>query len=545
MLPAGISKAERFASEGGFITINKNAQDYYTFSSPINSYLYVNKDNTITRVEYYQNEIVYENYDKNFKLISSGKIKKELELFGGFFAGENANFIVFGQTNKKESKNKEVLRIVKYSKDFKRISSVSIKDCNTTIPFHAGSLRFAEAGNMLYIRSSHEMYKTPDRINHQASMAVTVNTSTMKITYSVLGYVSHSFNQFVKVNGSELLAVDHGDGYPRAVVLMKYEKPAGEIDNEDDYTDMVESVKLLEFPGMAGDNYTGASVGGFEASATSYLVAGNYANTGSEDVRNIFLSITANGQLSKKNTKLVYLTDYDKDSTVTTSTPQLVKINDNRFMILWEAIGRGYNVELHYIIVDGEGKKLTKVKKVRAFLSDCQPIVYNDKVTWYYTNETSPIFCTLPTDGSDPVNKMAKDDKVTVNNIIYTVTESSSKSKTLTVYDFINKKVSSITIPDTVKVNGETFQVTEIDAAVFEQCYNLKTVVLGSNLTNISNLCMPSNVKKIVLKSTKVKSFDKEAFKNVSKSAVMQVPKSKLSTYKKLIKGNFKIEAIK
>lgn len=32
----------------------------------------------------------------------------------------------------------------------------------------------------------------------------------------------------------------------------------------------------MTFPGSSGNNYTGASLGGFEYSDSSYLVAGNY-----------------------------------------------------------------------------------------------------------------------------------------------------------------------------------------------------------------------------------------------------------------------------
>ena len=36
------------------------------------------------------------------------------------------------------------------------------------------------------------------------------------------GYVSHSFNQFIQVDNGTLLGVDHGEGYPTALVLSKY-----------------------------------------------------------------------------------------------------------------------------------------------------------------------------------------------------------------------------------------------------------------------------------------------------------------------------------
>ena len=438
------SMAERFASEGGMVSYNAGEQDYSSLSGPIRSYLYVNDDNTLTRVEQSGSEIVYENYNDNFKLISKGSIKKELELFGGFYAGENANFLVFGQRNEDESENIEVFRVVKYSKDWVRIGSCSLYDCNTTEPFSAGSLRFAESGNMLYIRTSHKMYKSSDGLNHQANLTMSVDTSSMTITdslYDVMnvgyGYVSHSFNQYIKVNDKELLAVDHGDAYPRAVVLIKYNQPAGEAT----FVGECSYINLLKFPGRIGANYTGGSVGGFEISDSSYLVAGNYDNTDS-DLRNIFLSVTPQGEFEDGNTRLFYITSYNKDSSISVSTPQMVKINDDRFMILWEGFNRASGKsDVYYIIVNGKGANVTKVNKVRGRLSDCQPIIYKNMVTWYYTEDNSPVFCTLPTDGSEPNDNLIKGDVTTIKNNIYSVIKSTDKTKTVAVIDFADYSV--------------------------------------------------------------------------------------------------------
>ena len=38
-----------------------------------------------------------------------------------------------------------------------------------------------------------------------------------------LGYVSHSFNQFILVDADgKIIALDHGDAYPRSAVLTGY-----------------------------------------------------------------------------------------------------------------------------------------------------------------------------------------------------------------------------------------------------------------------------------------------------------------------------------
>lgn len=37
-----------------------------------------------------------------------------------------------------------------------------------------------------------------------------------------LGYVSHSFNQFIQIDNGTLLGSDHGDAYPRAITVLQY-----------------------------------------------------------------------------------------------------------------------------------------------------------------------------------------------------------------------------------------------------------------------------------------------------------------------------------
>ena len=127
-----------------------------------------------------------------------------------------ALFLITGQTNKEQSADVEVVRITKYDKDWNRISSTGLYDCNTTVPFDAGSCRMDMLEKYLMIRTSHEMYASDDGYNHQANMTIQVDTDTMTITdsyYGVMntgwGYASHSFNQFIKMEGNNIIAVDH------------------------------------------------------------------------------------------------------------------------------------------------------------------------------------------------------------------------------------------------------------------------------------------------------------------------------------------------
>ena len=122
---------------------------------PIDAYLYQDGDNLV-RVENFQGvkivdaqgnfmkwsaypRLVAETYDGNFQLISSVDLEMELDLWGGFYAGEDYNFVIFGQENPSEDDNAEVIRVVKYDKDWNRLGQASLRGANTTIPFDAAA----------------------------------------------------------------------------------------------------------------------------------------------------------------------------------------------------------------------------------------------------------------------------------------------------------------------------------------------------------------------------------------------------------------------
>jgi uncharacterized protein YjdB len=205
----------------GRTTDNASDNHYNTWSSVTNSYLVQNSDGTLTRLENTSSGIVVENYSADGKkLISQRTISKELNLFGGFYSGKDYNYLVFGQNNTAESDSKEVVRVVKYTKSWSKVNSCSISGVNTTKPFSAGSLRMEEAGGKLYVYTCHEMYADSDGINHQANMLFTIDESSMSLTDSMYdvsnltdGYVSHSFNQFIKADesGKYIYRVDHSE----------------------------------------------------------------------------------------------------------------------------------------------------------------------------------------------------------------------------------------------------------------------------------------------------------------------------------------------
>lgn len=392
-------------------TNNQADQNYKQASATVKSYLYENGDGTFARVEYAGDYVSVETYDGDFNFLSRIGLDMELPIFGGFYSGcEDYNFLVFGQNNTAESGSTEVVRVVCYTKDWQRAGSASLYGANTTYPFSAGSLRFAHCGDMLYVRTCHKMYTNAlDGLIHQANMTFSVRISDMTMTDGLVGvsnkdygYVSHSFNQFIQVDGTDLLAVDHGDAYPRSVILTKYKKPAG----QDSFTGSCTYVQVLPFTGATGNNSTGASVGGFEISGTHYLVAGNsIVQDGTVSLtvgqRNIFITATDKSDFTSAGTQIYWLTSYADGSGVSVSTPQLVKISGEKLCILWTE-----GTTLRYAFLDGSGKLIGQIYSAEGALSDCEPIVADGKICWYVTTGSVPFFYTIDLSQPETVSKV-------------------------------------------------------------------------------------------------------------------------------------------
>ena len=102
----------------GYASNNHSLNDYAIWSKTVNSYLIPNADGTFTRVEHCGGKMIVENYSAAGKKTGSKTVAMELSLFGGFYSGSDHNYFVFGQANPNDSDEEEVMRIVKYSKDF-------------------------------------------------------------------------------------------------------------------------------------------------------------------------------------------------------------------------------------------------------------------------------------------------------------------------------------------------------------------------------------------------------------------------------------------
>lgn len=390
-----------------YLNDNRNAQDYTSQNWTEKVYNYLLKvDGQYMRVHLKQDGTAYiEYFDAAYHFVKQKVIESELPIAGGFYAGRDNYYLIYGQENRKESDHVEVVRIVKYDRNWKRLDAASVYGANTTIPFDAGCVRFTEADGILYVRTSHTMYKSADGLNHQTNMTIMVDEASMTIadqltkvsSYSEknkynLAYVSHSFNQFVITDDeNNIVFLDQGDAYPRAAQIAKLVKEKWGDDETRD---------IIKYSGDIGDNFTGATIGGLECSDHSYLTVGTAdAQLMESDVRN-YLYLSVNDKQLQNQTKMICLGKASNKKLYT--TPQLVKISDNVFLALWsekvydrKADDLLCEEKIHYFFVDGDGKSLGKEYEKKGYISDCQPIAVDGSVVWTTCDNNNLVFHTI------------------------------------------------------------------------------------------------------------------------------------------------------
>ena len=328
-------------------------QNYSRWGNPSGSFVYPSATGGYVRLEVDEEGPYLEEYDAQWDIVSFERLDASTYapetflqgrpmIWGGFFEGSDAFYVVVGASNPNEDDSLPVFRVSRYTKSWEWLNSCEVRACNTTGPFVAGSCDLEEIGGRIYLKTCHEMYKSDDGLNHQASMTLVFDKETMALVdgefgvaniSSPYGYVSHSFNQDLAQLGGNVYSLEHGDAYPRAVSIKRL---GSSWDNQSYAT-------VLEIAGSTGNNTTGVSTGGLESSSAcnTLLSVGNsvdqetFASAGQNEYglsRNVWLAVTDAESLSSR---IVWLTNYEARDERVASTPQIVKVGEDRFWIAW------------------------------------------------------------------------------------------------------------------------------------------------------------------------------------------------------------------
>ena len=411
-----VDERPREATEA--LTIDESKNDDYCYAygyctKPTTSFL-TEDGGGLARVEYTGERVVVEQYDESGAEIWKKTIPMELPKWGGFYAGQDYNFFVFGRNNPQEDRSAEVIRVVRYTKQWRRKDAASF--CAGEMiwgiysVFGIGSVSMAQSGDMLYIQTNCTLFDDGEGAHHESNLSLRVyvpamaplrfiqTSSSDRPNYDA---VSHSFNQLVAIDGRDVIKLDHGDANPsRGLQLRRAAGSAGTLGQG-----IHAIVNVMPFPGSKGENYTGAAVGGLQVSAEGYLVAGNAIDMlkfGTDDTRNIFVTFTPKDDFTEAATQTRWITT-DSDLKVDgMGVPKLVRLSDSRFLLLWQEIGNA--VRVRYVFLNGKGEAVSRIYETSAArLSNCQPVVHGGLVTWYVTRNSTPVYYMIDPDHPETV----------------------------------------------------------------------------------------------------------------------------------------------
>jgi len=315
-------------------------------------------------------------------------MKKDTPLIGGVHVGQDGYYyVVFGQENLEESADKIVYRIVKFDKSWERIENLDIKNVYVTRPFDASNLSIDSNKGKLVIHSARQRYMTPkDGLRHQSNITFHIDLENFKLLYKggewPRNHVGHSFSTYVRLDGNRIIYADHGDAYPRSIILQ--------VEQNDT---IIRKVELLKFPGKIGDNYTGAHLGGLEVAADNYLLVGSSVSLteqyGKSKAKNLFLGVVPKDTNTKKRKDLKWLTNHAVNSDVEIIETHIVKMNQNKFVLLWTEQSN-QSKQLFYAVVDGDGELLKEPTTLGGVPSpgNLQPLVHDNTIIWYFKDRS-------------------------------------------------------------------------------------------------------------------------------------------------------------
>lgn len=474
--------------------------------------------------------ICIEYYDKNFKLTDKKTVARELPEWGGFYKGSDAYYICEGKTNPDEKNDAEVIRVIRYDFNWKRLGAASITSnpeelwaAEVRTPFDWGTLEMTEYNGKLFLTTGHEAYVDESvGQGHQGYLLMMVDIASMKGKI-IDADCWHSFAQYIDNDGKGLFIYEQSEG-SRCTTIKQF--------NIDDLISGIESGRF-DYWGMGGlekyesvFEYGGsrtsvwsipcyATVEGLALSDKNALGIGTSIDQSKYDSYeydetpyNIYLTVTPKDAVSENKTSIKWLTSYSKSKIIT--GVHITKISNDRFLVTWgtnssgqvEDINDPLSVnELHYLFIDGNGSKLTSEQTVRASFSECKPIINGDKAVFYSSDGKTIDFYSIDT-----------------NNGVF------SKTVYRTIGENATWKISNGTL--TISGSGSLYSCDDEGAFASIGDKVTKVIVKGS-ITSIPayEFSGMSELKTVVIEEG-VKSIGDEAFSYIYDLKDVHIPKS-------------------
>lgn len=541
-----------------FIPNKINATEiYFKANSDIpggsKGYLIKNSETELSKINIDEEnkKLIITSIDTSYNVKNTKKIDYELSLIGNIFSGSTYNFIVFGDSNTEELDSKEVIRVVKYSKTWERLGACSYYGINTAQPFRGGTCDITELNGYLIINTCHLMYVSSDGYNHQANMFFQIKISNMTninsrtgVSNFGTGYVSHSFDQYIRNDGTYVYTVDHGDAYPRGIAVAKYQ-----LNSSNKYTKLTGGC-VYTAAGDTGNNYTGYDISDQELSANNILITGTSIDmslglVSTNKKQNLYLLVVPKDNITEENSNLIWFTDFAESDTTQISNIHLTKVNDNKFLLMWQETSDTKFGDFKMVIIDGSGKKLTDIITVGGKLSNnIKPVVFNNKIVWTFsTNSIDTVVFYLDISTTTKFNNYKDLNLISSNYFPHFTTSFYNYNSELRIkkYDdssenitvpysnlpYITTVLESNVFSNCTKVKkvivSEGFKVLE--SSCFTSCESLESVTIPASCTIIEGSCFSSckNLKEVIFKGNNIKEIGDMAFASIG-SAKIELP---------------------
>lgn len=288
-------------------------------------------------------------------------------VWGGFYAAPDGHFyLTVGQDNPDENDALNVVAVMRYDPGWTLLGTAYVKGDATQAgvegvyqPFEAGRAAMVLDGSTLVVHMARTIYAIGG-VHHQTNLTVQVDTTTMTAqTFDEIGgpggvsYTSHSFNQFVTMDGSSLIMVDQGDAFPRAIQMgVMADFPASRT---------VSDYDVFAIGGDEGNNYTGVALSGVVATGSGVLIAGDsvpqpIADGQNQDSapRDVFV---VDADPATGATTVEQLTHFSSAGGTTALAGRIAQVAANRYVML-NPIRTGFSYSTDYWLLDDQGDVL-------------------------------------------------------------------------------------------------------------------------------------------------------------------------------------------
>lgn len=189
-----------------------------------------------------------------------------------------------------------------------------------------GRVIYNEATGTVGYYLAHQQ-RWPDGVRHQGGYIGTLQPNGSNLTRADGWFFSHNFDQRLISSGSSFYALAHGDAYPRALGMSRWNIAGGALSKQFD-------VQYHKIPGMSGDNRTDCLTGGLVELNGGKHVAALFATSNERKSQDVGITLVdANG--SVVTTK--WLTQYQDGQKAT--FPRIARYEQHVFAAWEECTG--------------------------------------------------------------------------------------------------------------------------------------------------------------------------------------------------------------